>query len=162
MCACCLFFLFFLFHVEANGAIRLNYSAKAKTKHKHCQALSVPIQPLQDELDNDGFGLQGVGDRNHPVSCDLLRHLLQQHKAFVKRCSSAWRSELSDICPDGKCPSCSLKKIHCSLDFCWTASKARLVPGQVRFVTGLLKNILRSMRPQSIRKASRMTSIHSY
>ncbi len=93
-----------------------------------------------------GMGLQGIGDIEYPLSVKLLGSISRE-KDFVKRASTAWKQMTSGaISHHSKMKDCRVPTSRCCLGFCAAASGETRDADRMRLSTGLLQNILRSMR----------------
>lgn len=137
---------------EADPYVKALYAGRARSTNSE-QRHADDAQAQVSTPSIQSSGLQGLGDARYPISAELLGKLQSQPK-FVKRCSAAWRSFTGHMCPSAKVPRTSGSKSRCTADFCWTSSLERLDKSRVDLCTGLLHNVLRSLRPNSIRKAS--------
>ena len=57
------------------------------------EALEQPLKYFANaQVDSDGWGTLGLGDRNHGISLSSVKHASESVPAFVKTYSYAWRT----------------------------------------------------------------------
>jgi len=107
--------------------------------------------PVNVHPERTQFGAVFLGDNEYPVSESILNKLIRK-KNLVKLCDQVWKQDVGSVCrSDGKMGKCQgvLCQQKCDLSFCWTKSRSALLPRRENLASGLMLNILRSLRARA-------------
>ena len=105
-----------------------------------------------------GVGMLGIGDSNFPIAADLVKKLSVARK-FVKKGDQMWRQLTGRMIEDAHVPEQRRPRCKCTADFCATASAQKAEEHVLQLCTGLLTNILRTMRDKSRKRGAQMTGM---
>ena len=143
---------------KASAEDRKAYSQRAKVLNSSAAdaSMSCAGNDGKQAFLQAGVGMLGIGDSNFPIATDLVRKLSVARK-FVKRGDQMWRHVCGRMIEDSRVPEQRRPRCKCTADFCATASAQKVAEHVFQLCSGLLTNILRTMRDKSRRQGTHMT-----